>query len=101
MSDLADCSGLPSGQVTYRVDRLVKLGFLVRRPSETDRRGNEAVLTDDGLEAFRTAATVHVEAVRTAFLDHVTRDELLLLGTLMRNVVKPGNGSNNRFGSAP
>ena len=90
MSDLADCSGLPSGQVTYRVDRLVKLGFLERRPSEIDRRGTEAVLTDDGLAAFGAAAVVHVEAVRSAFLDHVTRDELLLLGTLMTKATEPG-----------
>ena len=95
MSDLAGCSGLPSGQVTYRVDRLVKLGFLERRASETDRRGSEAVLTDDGLDAFTAAAAIHVEAVRGAFLDHVTRDELRLLGTVMKKVVERGNGCQN------
>ena len=88
MSDLATCSGLPSGQVTYRVDRLVKLGYLKRRPSETDRRGSEAVLTDGGFEAFSAAAALHVEAVRSAFLDHVTRDELQQLGSVMKKVVE-------------
>lgn len=88
MSDLAECSGLPSGQVTYRVDRLVKLGFLERRRSDTDRRSAEAIMTDDGLAAFREAVVVHVEAVRRAFLDRMTRDELLLVGALMGKVVE-------------
>jgi DNA-binding MarR family transcriptional regulator len=92
MSELATCSGLPSGQVTYRVDRLVKLGFLERRPSATDRRGSEAVLTEYGFEAFSAAAAIHVEAVRRAFLDHVTRDELRLLGTVMKKMIEHNDG---------
>lgn len=83
MSELADCSGLPSGQVTYRVNRLVGMGFLERRTSESDRRVIEAVVTDEGLEAFGAAAAIHVEAVRSSFLDHLTRQELLLLAALM------------------
>lgn len=86
MSELAACSGLPSGQVTYRVDRLVKLGFLARRPTPDDGRGAEAVMTEDGLVAFNAAAAVHVGAVREVFLERLTRDELVLLGGLMRRV---------------
>lgn len=83
MSELAECSGLPSGQVTYRVNRLVELGFLKRQPSQFDRRGAEAVLTNDGLAIFDKAAAIHVNAVRTAFLDRLTRDELMTLGELV------------------
>jgi len=84
MSELAECSGLPSGQVTYRVDRLVKLGYLERRPSETDRRGSVAILTEQGLATFDEAAAIHVEAVRSSFLDNLTRAELVQLGALMK-----------------
>lgn len=86
MGELADCSGLPSGQVTYRVDRLVKLGYLERRPSEADRRSMIAVLTDDGFQAFAAAAAVHVGAVREAFLDHLSREELLALSESLRQI---------------
>lgn len=93
MGELAECSGLPSGQVTYRVGRLVKLGFVERRASSTDRRGAEAVLTDQGLAAFGEAAAVHVDTVRRSFLDRLTRDELLQLGELMRKVTPPDGES--------
>ena len=89
MIELAECSGLPSGQVTYRVDRLVKLGFVERKRSETDRRGSIAALTPNGLEAFTAAAAVHVDAVRTNFLDNLTRPELLALADLMRQASRP------------
>lgn len=84
MSDLAECSRLPSGQVTYRVDRLIKLGFLERRISGTDGRSREAALTEAGLDAFHSAAAIHVDAVRKRLLDNLTRAELLLLGSLMK-----------------
>lgn len=84
MSELAQCSGLPSGQVTYRVGRLVRLGFLERQASEIDGRGAEAVLTDDGLATFRRAAAIHVTAVREAFLDQLSRRELMELGASMK-----------------
>jgi DNA-binding MarR family transcriptional regulator len=87
MSELADFAVVSSSQLTYRVDRLVKLGYLERRPCPTDRRGSIAVLTDPGLAAFEQAAAVHVATVRLAFLDRLTRDELLTVGRLLAKVV--------------
>ena len=43
-----------------------------KRPSGTDRRGYEAVLTPSGIEATELASRIHQATVRELLLDELT-----------------------------
>ena len=86
MSQLADEAIVPRPQVTYRVARLEKRGYVERRPCLEDARGTEAHLTDEGFELLEAAARRHVTNVRELFLDHLTEDEFAVLGEAMGRV---------------
>ena len=73
-------------RLTYRVDRLVELGYVDREECEDDRRGLFAILTDDGVAAFQRASEGHLTDVRSLFFDLVDLDELGLLHQVMARV---------------
>src|SRR5215210_6997234 len=72
MSDLAGRLHLSPSGITRRIDGLVRAGFVERRQCPTDRRGSNAVLTDDGLQALQRAAPTHVRGVRQHFVERLT-----------------------------
>src|SRR3954451_16487719 len=80
MCDLATRLHLSPSGLTRRLDGLVRVGFVVREPSPSDRRGNLARLTDAGLAALEAAAPVHVDGVRRHFLGHLNRTQIRQLG---------------------
>jgi DNA-binding MarR family transcriptional regulator len=86
MSTLADEAIVPRPQVTYRVSRLEKRGYVERRPCLEDARGTEAHLTDAGFALLEAAARHHVTNVRELFLDHLTAEEFAVLGEAMGRV---------------
>ncbi|MEP6885327.1 MAG: MarR family transcriptional regulator [Gammaproteobacteria bacterium] len=51
-SELADRLGVEGATMVAMVDRLVKAGLVVRKPSTTDRRVNRVLLTDAGTELY-------------------------------------------------
>jgi MarR family 2-MHQ and catechol resistance regulon transcriptional repressor len=55
MSDLKDELDVTTGAVTGLVDRLERLGLVVRNPSEEDRRVTFLALTPEGVEAAKVA----------------------------------------------
>lgn len=55
MSDLKDELDVTTGAVTGLVDRLERMGLVVRNPSEEDRRVTFLALTPEGVEAARVA----------------------------------------------
>ncbi len=71
MSDLAERLRLSPSGITRRLDGLVKVGLVERRPCPNDRRGSNAVLTDLGMERLRSAAPTHVRGVREHFVDRL------------------------------
>lgn len=91
MSDVAEHLATSPSRLTYRVDRLVTMGYVERASCPTDKRGSFAVLTDEGMEALEAAAPIHVASVRTHLLDHLTRDELVQLGSLLAKVGASGD----------
>ena len=72
MGELAERLGFIPSRLTYLVSGLIKEGWVDKRPSGTDRRGYEAVLTPSGIEATELASRIHQATVRELLLDELT-----------------------------
>jgi DNA-binding MarR family transcriptional regulator len=69
MSQLADASGSSRSRLSHAVARLEERGWVRRENVPGDRRGQIAVLTDEGFRMLAAAAPGHVEGVRAHLLD--------------------------------
>ncbi|WP_179806345.1 MarR family winged helix-turn-helix transcriptional regulator [Micromonospora purpureochromogenes] len=69
MSELADLTGSSRSRLSHAATRLEAAGWLRREDCPTDRRGQVAVLTDDGFAVLAAAAPGHVEGVRRHLFD--------------------------------
>ncbi|WP_130012714.1 MarR family winged helix-turn-helix transcriptional regulator [Serinicoccus sediminis] len=87
MAELAHLVVQSRSRVSHTASRLEKRGWVERVPAPQDRRGVVLVLTDAGRGQLEKLAPVHVESVRRAFIDHLTRQELVEHGDIMRRVV--------------
>lgn len=76
MCDLAARLQLSPSGLTRRLDGLVRMGLVERRPSEVDRRVMLAVLTDHGQEYLAKVAPDHVRSVRRHIIDLLDREDL-------------------------
>ena len=83
MCDLAAAQRLSPSGLTRRVDGLAKQGFVTREASSCDRRAMYAVLTDAGMAKLREAAPTHVAAVRRSLIDHLTPEQVRVLGDVL------------------
>ena len=79
MSELADATQSSRSRLSHAVARLEELGWVRRETCATDRRGQLAVLTDDGFAALQAAAPMHVESVRHHLFDQLSAEQLLAL----------------------
>lgn len=79
MSELADATQSSRSRLSHAVARLEELGWVRRETCSTDRRGQLAVLTDDGFAALEAAAPMHVESVRRHFFDQLSAERLAAL----------------------
>lgn len=87
MTELADTALVSRSRLTYRVDRLVDRGLVVRRSCPTDRRGVFAQLTASGRRMLERAAPVHVAGVRRYLIDHTTPRSRRSLVTLLQQAI--------------
>ena len=76
MSQLAESSLSSRSRISHAVNRLEELGWVRREECSDDRRGQLAVLTDDGFAALDAAAPGHVESVRTNVFDQLTERQV-------------------------
>jgi DNA-binding MarR family transcriptional regulator len=76
MSELADASGSSRSRLSHAVARLEESGWVRREECPTDRRGQLATLTEQGLAALSAAAPGHVQGVRQHLFDPLTPDQL-------------------------
>lgn len=87
MATLAELVVQSRSRVSHTASRLERRGWVQRVPSVEDGRGVVLVLTPEGREVLEELAPVHVESVRQALLDHLSREEFLTYGGLMKRVV--------------
>lgn len=82
MTELAEQAKITRSRLSHAVTRLEKNGWLRREECPSDRRGQMAVLTDEGYEFLVRAAPGHVTAVRAAIFDRLTEDQVRQLGEI-------------------
>ncbi len=70
MSELAAGAAMSMSGTSRVIDRLQRMGLVVRERCPDDGRGWDAVLTDAGFEELENAWITHLASVRTHIFDH-------------------------------
>jgi DNA-binding MarR family transcriptional regulator len=76
MTQLAEASSSSKSRVSHAVARLEERGWVRRMDCPTDRRGQIAMLTDQGFDALAKAAPGHVEQVRRVLFDALSAEQI-------------------------
>lgn len=88
MAQLADSVLLSPSGLTRLVDRLENAKFVKRESCPSDRRGFEAVITDEGRAALAEARPTHLSGVRRRFLAHFSTEEMRTLSRYFERVLQ-------------
>ncbi|MGW0906880.1 MarR family winged helix-turn-helix transcriptional regulator [Streptomyces sp. NPDC002853] len=83
MTELARNTKITRSRLSHAIARLEKNGWVRREDCPSDKRGQFAILTDDGYEVLRRTAPGHVTAVRQALFDRLTPEQQKSLGEIM------------------
>ncbi|MDQ4116041.1 MAG: MarR family transcriptional regulator [Actinomycetota bacterium] len=75
MSELAASSLSSRSRVSHAVARMEEAGWIARTSCPTDRRGQLAALTGEGMAVLEGAAPEHVQTVRSVVFDALTREQ--------------------------
>ena len=86
MALLADAMSHSRSRVTHTIARMEGAGLVRRDASESDGRGVEAVMTDEGRRTLVEAAPTHVRGVRTHLVDVASPSDFSALGRIFNEV---------------
>lgn len=76
---------IPSGSITYVVDKLEKNGYVRRQPSPTDRRTFNVILTESGEALFNEVFPKHAATISRNF-SFIGNDEKLQMIRLFKQI---------------
>jgi DNA-binding MarR family transcriptional regulator len=88
MAELADATCVSASRLSHAVTRLQERGWVRRQDCPTDRRGQFAVLTDEGYAVLAAAAPGHVEAVRGAIFDALDAEQIRRLDEISQTLAR-------------
>jgi len=88
MGELADRLVFSPSRLTYQINSMIKRGLVAKQPCPDDRRGQEAVLTDEGMARLEAAAPLHLKSVRDSFIDRLADGELAVIGQAFQRIRK-------------
>ncbi|GGY14884.1 MarR family winged helix-turn-helix transcriptional regulator [Streptomyces anandii] len=88
MTELAMNAKITRSRLSHAVARLEKNGWVRREDCPSDKRGQFAVLTDEGAQVLRRTAPGHVAAVRQALFDRLSPEQQKSLGEIMQIVAE-------------
>ena len=88
MGELCRQVMMTSGGLTRLADRLERDGLIARERCADDLRGYYASITPAGRKLLKRANRAHLAAVRELFLDHVSEEELRVLGGVWGRVME-------------
>ncbi|EDY45163.2 MarR family winged helix-turn-helix transcriptional regulator [Streptomyces sp. SPB074] len=86
MTELACRAKITRSRLSHATARLERNGWLRRESCPGDKRGQFAVLTEEGAEMLRRSAPGHVAAVRKALFDRLDAEQQRTLGAIMRTI---------------
>ncbi|MFB7633834.1 MarR family winged helix-turn-helix transcriptional regulator [Streptomyces sp. NPDC056149] len=82
MTELAQNAKITRSRLSHAVARLEKNGWVRREECPSDKRGQNAYLTDEGMRVLEKAAPGHVAAVRAAIFDRLTPEQISQLDAI-------------------
>jgi len=82
---ISETLSIPSGSITYVVDKLEKKGLVERQPLPNDRRASNVVLTKDGKQLFDEIFPKHVDTI-SQNLSFISNDEKEQLIDLLKRI---------------
>jgi DNA-binding MarR family transcriptional regulator len=88
MTELAMDAKITRSRLSHAIARLETNGWVRREDCPSDKRGQFAVLTDQGMEVLRRTAPGHVAAVRQALFDRLSPEQQKSLGEIMQIVAE-------------
>jgi DNA-binding MarR family transcriptional regulator len=91
MSELASRTNLSPSRITRVIDDLARMGLVERRPGSLDARTTFAALTKAGLASLRRAWPHHLRSVRRRTFDHLTQEDVRLLGPILQRLADAGD----------
>jgi DNA-binding MarR family transcriptional regulator len=93
MSELAVATLGSRSRLSHAVNRLEKVGWVRREGIESDRRGQVAILTDEGRQKLKETAPGHVETVRQAVFDALSPEQVEQLHNICATLARHSGGS--------
>lgn len=79
MWELARETLLEKSRLSHQITRMERTGLVRRESCPGDRRGQFAVLTEEGWETIKRVAPHHVEQVRQSFIDRLDDEQVKML----------------------
>jgi DNA-binding MarR family transcriptional regulator len=79
MGELSGRLVFSPSRLTYQISSMVKRGLVRKQACADDGRGQEAVLTAEGLAALTAAAPLHLTTVRESFIDDLDDAEIAVI----------------------
>ncbi|MGQ0743479.1 MAG: MarR family winged helix-turn-helix transcriptional regulator [Acidimicrobiales bacterium] len=78
-------------RLSHHLSRMAERGLVTKAKCDTDQRGAYVSITDEGRRAIEAAAPAHVRAVRSVFIELLTRAQLQALTEIADAILKrPG-----------
>ncbi|WP_312092648.1 MarR family transcriptional regulator [Niallia sp.] len=81
---ISEIFSIPSGSITYVVDKLEKKGLVERQPNPHDRRASNVVLTQEGRALFDEIFPKHVATISENLSFISNEDKEILIDLLKR-----------------
>ncbi|MFH7336756.1 MarR family winged helix-turn-helix transcriptional regulator [Streptomyces sp. KHY 26] len=88
MTELAMKAKITRSRLSHAVARLEKSGWVRRENCPSDKRGQFAVLTEEGASVLGRTAPGHVTAVRQALFERLSPEQQKALGEIMEIVAE-------------
>ncbi|WP_190111914.1 MarR family winged helix-turn-helix transcriptional regulator [Streptomyces cinnamoneus] len=84
MTELAQHAKITRSRLSHAIARLERNGWVRREECPSDKRGQLAVLTEEGFAMLGRSAPGHVAAVRAAVFDRLTPEQAAQFGEACR-----------------